>query len=81
MSERRLRQSYDMMLALRADADLGREECPEVERLLALVQKSGDEDVRLLLLDHVMACPYCHAEFELLRATHRVSGDSLTMDE
>jgi hypothetical protein len=45
-----------------------------VERLLALVERSGSEEARLALLDHVMACPHCHAEFELLRATHRASG-------
>jgi hypothetical protein len=70
----RLRQSYDMMLAIRAEAALGREGCPDVERFLALVERSGSEEARLALLDHVMACPHCHAEFELLRATHRASG-------
>ena len=73
--ERRLRQSYDMMLALRAEATTGRESCPEVERLLGLVERSGAEETRLALLDHVMACPHCHAEFELLRATHRATGE------
>jgi hypothetical protein len=63
-----------MMLAMRAEAALGREGCPDVERLLALVERSGSEEARLALLDHVMACPHCHAEFELLRATHRASG-------
>ena len=75
MSERRLRQSYDMMLALRAEAVAGREGCPEVERLLTLVERSGSEEARLALLDHVMACPHCHAEFELLRAAHRATGE------
>lgn len=71
----RLRQSYDMMLALRAEAALGREQCPDVERLLSLVERNGPEETRLALFDHVMACPHCHAEFELLRATHRASGE------
>jgi anti-sigma factor RsiW len=74
MTERRLRQSYDMMLALRSEAAPGRERCPEVERLSALVDRSGSEKARLALLDHVMACPHCHAEFELLRAAHRASA-------
>ena len=78
MSERRLRQSYDMMLALRAEADLGREGCPGVERLLELVERSGGEEARLMLLDHVMACPHCHPEFELLRAAHSASGQHLS---
>lgn len=76
MSERRLRHSYDVMLALRAESILGRERCPEVERLLALVERSGSEEARLTLLDHVMACPHCHAEFELLRAAHRATGEN-----
>jgi hypothetical protein len=63
-----------MMLALRAETTPGREACPEVERLLALVERSGSEEARLALLDHVMACPHCHAEFELLRATDRGSS-------
>jgi len=71
----RLRQSYDMMLAIRAEAGIGRDACPEVERLLVLVERSGSEEARLALLDHVMACPHCHAEFELLRATHRATGE------
>lgn len=75
MTERRLRRSYDMMLDLRAATVLGREGCPEVERLLGLVERSGSEEARLTDLDHVMACPHCHAEFELLRAAHRASGE------
>jgi hypothetical protein len=75
MSERRLRQSYDMLLAMRAEGAPGREICPEVDRLLGLVERSGTEDARLGVLDHVMACPHCHAEFELLRATHRATGE------
>ncbi len=74
MSER-LRQSYDMMLAIRAETAPGREQCPDVERLLSLVERSGAEEARLALFDHVMACPHCHPEFELLRATHRASGE------
>ena len=74
MTERRLRQSYDMMLALRAEAIPGREGCPEIDRLLVLVERRGTEEARLALLDHVMACRHCHAEFELLRAAHRASG-------
>ena len=63
-----------MMLALRAETAPGREGCPAVERLLALVDRSGTEEARLALLDHVMACPHCHAEFELLRAAPRASA-------
>lgn len=77
MSERRLRMSYDRMLSLRAESLDGREACPDLDRLLGLVERSGSEEGRLALLDHVMACPACHAEFELLRAAHRATGEQL----
>jgi hypothetical protein len=63
------------MLSLRAESVPGRERCPELDRLLALVERSGSEEGRLAVLDHVMACPHCHAEFELLRAAHRATGE------
>ena len=75
MTDRRLRHSDDMLLALRGETETGREACPEVERILTLVEGSGSEEARLALLDHVMACPHCHNEFELLRAAHRATGE------
>jgi hypothetical protein len=76
MNDERLRQSYDMLLGLRA-AEVGdRMTCPPVESLQALVRREQDEDARLALLDHVMACPFCQPEFELLRTVHRASGEA-----
>lgn len=78
MSDERLRLSYDRLLALRADAGQDRAACPPVERMAALVRREEDEDSRLALLDHVMACPFCQAEFELLRVAARASGEQAT---
>jgi hypothetical protein len=80
MSERRLRLSYDRMLELRAERLPGREGCPELERLLDLINRTGGEEGRLALLDHVMGCPHCQAEFELLRAAHRATGEQPAAD-
>ncbi len=76
MSDERLRQSYDMLLGLRAGEPGDRNACPPVEQLQALVHREQDEEVRLALLDHVMACPFCQPEFELLRTVHRASGEA-----
>jgi len=75
MSDERLRLSYDRLLALRADGGQDRTACPPIDRIAALVRREEDEDQRLTLLDHVMACPFCQAEFELVRAASRASGE------
>lgn len=75
MSDDRLRQSYDMLLGLRASEAGDRTRCPGVEELQALVRREQDEERRLTLLDHVMACPFCQPEFELLRTVSRASGE------
>ena len=74
MSDERLRQSYDRLLALRVETTGDRTACPPVERIAALVRREENEDVRLALLDHVMACPFCQTEFELVRSADRASG-------
>lgn len=74
MSDERLRTTYDRMLTFRAETSTDRAACPPVERLGALVRREEDEESRLALLDHVMACPFCQAEFELLRIAARASG-------
>lgn len=74
MSDDRLRRSYDMLLAIRADTGDDRGTCPPVERIASLIRREEDEDSRLALLDHVMACPFCQPEFELLRVAARASG-------
>jgi hypothetical protein len=75
MSDDRLRRSYDMLLAIRADTGDDRGSCPPIERIASLVRREEDEDARLALLDHVMACPFCQPEFELLRVAERASGE------
>lgn len=42
--------------------------CVPPEAILAVVERSGDEATRLGTLDHVMACPDCRKELDLLRA-------------
>lgn len=74
MSDERLRTTYDRMLTFRAETSSDRTACPPVERLGALVRREEDEESRLALLDHVMSCPFCQAEFELLRIAARASG-------
>lgn len=68
MTDEPLRKSYDRLMAMRAAGDAGRADCLAPEDLQRLVDRSGSEEERLRLLDHVMACPYCLSEFELLRS-------------
>lgn len=81
MSDERLRQSYDMLLGVRSGEAADRSRCPAVEELQALVHREQDEEARLALLDHVMACPFCQPEFELLRVASRASGERATPGE
>ncbi len=74
MTDERLRSTYDRMLMFRAETTSDRSACPPVERMGALVRREEDEEQRLELLDHVMGCPFCQAEFELLRIAARASG-------
>ena len=67
MSDERLRLSYDRLLGVRAAMPSNRESCPDVEAMLVLIRREGTEDARLDLLDHIMACPFCQAEFALLK--------------
>jgi hypothetical protein len=67
MSDERLRLSYDRLLAVRAAMSSAREGCPEVDAMLEVLRREGTEDARLDLLDHIMACPFCQAEFALLK--------------
>ena len=63
----RLRSAYQELLAARAPAD--RAGCPAPEALLALAERTGDEDTRLATLDHVLGCTWCRSELDLLRAS------------
>ncbi len=69
MSDEGLRAAYERALATRTSGE--RAACPAPEEVLAVVRRAGDEDQRLAVLDHVMACPACRDEFELLRAIER----------
>ena len=66
MTDERLRRAYQSLLRSRAVE--ARESCPSPDELRALVQREGDESPRLARLDHVMRCPACLSEFELLRS-------------
>lgn len=67
MSDERLRLSYDRLLGVRAAMSSTRDGCPEIDDMLELLGREGTEDARLGLLDHIMACPFCQAEFALLK--------------
>jgi hypothetical protein len=73
MSEAPLRKSYERILAYRAESGGDRTACPSLDELQALVSRQGPETERLQRLDHVMGCPFCREEFELLR-TVRSAG-------
>ena len=62
----RLRVAYKTGLEQRASASRGAH--PEPEALVALVERSGSEAVRLEILDHVMSCDPCRRELDLVRA-------------
>ncbi len=74
MREDRLRASYDRLLAVRAEQAALRLGCPAPEAIEDLVERRGGESERLACLDHVMACPWCREEFEMLRSASRASG-------
>lgn len=50
--------------------------CVAPEALLALVRREGSEQSRLATLDHVMACPLCRRELDLLRAVEQAGVQS-----
>jgi hypothetical protein len=61
-----LQRNYQRAVELRASAD--RVRCAAPDAIEALVLGNASEQERLSTLDHVMACPQCQKEFELLRA-------------
>jgi len=44
--------------------------CPTPEQLQQLVERTGTEEERLDILDHVMSCAECHRELALLQGIH-----------
>ena len=67
MTEAPVRKSYERILAYRAEVGADRIGCPPIDELQALIAREGPEPARLARLDHVMGCPFCREEFELLR--------------
>src|SRR5687768_16428906 len=66
MNDEALRAAYARAMTEPRSAD--RAGCPAPDALIALVQRTGPEDMRLATLDHTMSCAACQADFELLRA-------------
>lgn len=69
MSDARLIAAYRDLLTRRVPGD--RAACVSPEQLLALARRELPEVERLRALDHVMACPLCLKDFELLRSVER----------
>ena len=65
LTDEGLRGAYQQALAERAGS--GRAECPDLEALLAAVQRDGPEMQRIATLDHALTCPACRRELEVLR--------------
>jgi hypothetical protein len=68
VNEERLREIYAGAMASRGAKGRRTAACPLPEAVLALVRREGSEDSRLATLDHVMSCPQCRSEFDLLRS-------------
>jgi len=67
MTDAALQEQYQKSIRQR---DRARATCVAPEQLQQLVERSGSEEERLEILDHVMACPECHRELTLLHAIH-----------
>ena len=77
MNDERLRGVYRTILAQNSGSTgAGAASCVSPEQLLDLVRREGAEQSRLATLDHVMACPLCHHEFDLLRAVEQAGVES-----
>jgi len=68
MNDDQLRQWYQA----RARRPLGADH-PPPDALVRLVRREGAESDRLAALDHVMQCPECGPDFELLQAIERAN--------
>ena len=77
MNDERLREVYRKALAQGSGpTGAGAASCVSPEQLLDLVRREGAEQSRLTTLDHVMACPSCRHEFDLLRAVEQAGVES-----
>ena len=68
MNEEFLRRSYERLLVIREQESPNRDLCPTVDDIHALIRREGDEATRLRRLDHVMQCPECRKEVEVIRS-------------
>jgi hypothetical protein len=68
MKEERVRKSYDRLLTILASGEADRTSCLTPEAMQELLQPGISEEERLRRIDHIMGCPYCLPEFELLRS-------------
>jgi hypothetical protein len=77
MNDERLRELYRKSVAQGSGLTGPRAaSCVTPEQLLELVRREGSEQSRLATLDHVMACPSCRREFDLLRAIEQAGVES-----
>jgi hypothetical protein len=60
-----LRAAYEEVVRRRTSAQRG--SCPDPAEILEVLELRADEERRLEILDHVMACSECRREFDLLR--------------
>jgi hypothetical protein len=67
VNEQKLREIYSGIMASRTPGGRATA-CPSPEAILALVKREGGETERLGILDHVMSCAECRADFDLLRS-------------
>jgi hypothetical protein len=70
VNEDLLRRSYERLLVIREHDGPDRKLCPAIEEIQGLVERKGAEGDRLRLLDHVMQCPECRKEFDILQSLH-----------
>lgn len=66
LSSDELRAAYEEAVRRRTSAH--RESCPDPAEILEVLELRADEERRLEILDHVMACADCRREFDLLRS-------------
>ncbi|MEW5916994.1 MAG: hypothetical protein AB1762_11335, partial [Gemmatimonadota bacterium] len=77
MSDERLRQAYDTLLRERSrrasEADVS------LDAMRDVLERRGSEDVRLALIDRIMAHPRLAEEFAVLRAAHEAAKPARRM--
>jgi len=77
MKDTELQARYQATVAARTLTS--RVDCPSPEELQALVERTGDEDKRLAVLDHAMSCEPCHRDLALLHAIHAAQPRRVTL--